>query len=109
MSQVRLSPATVKAMQDLRAGVRDRVPSRFESLQASRALEASTGWDRLRELGERLLDRCRETYASVLAFRREQQEQREQAALVAAARVRTRKPEPRDLDEPAYAYSGPRM
>lgn len=72
LSQVRLSPATVKAMQDLKARAASRPVTRFESLRAAREVEASTGWDRLRELGEQLLDRCRETYAAVLAFRREQ-------------------------------------
>lgn len=110
LSQVRLSPATVKAMQDLRSREVSRPSTRFESLQAARAIEASTGWDRLRDLGERLLDRCRETYASVVAFRREQQEQREHAARVAAAVARLRRErEQRDHDEPGYVYSGPRM
>lgn len=113
LNQVRLSPATMQAMQRLQTRAAARPSTRFESLQASREIEASTGWDRLRELGERLLDRCRETYASVVAFRREQeqerreqQEQREHAARVAAAVARLRRERE---DRPEYVYSGPRM
>lgn len=103
----------MQAMQRLQTRAAARPSTRFESLQASREIEASTGWDRLRELGERLLDRCRETYASVVAFRREQeqerreqQEQREHAARVAAAVARLRRERE---DRPEYVYSGPRM
>lgn len=111
LSQVRLSPATVQAMQAIRLREVSGPSTRFESLQASRAIEASTGWDRLRDLGERLLDRCRQTYDQVLRFRAEQQAERKREEAAAAAR-RWQPPPELDLDdydEPEYVYSGPRM
>ena len=98
-------------MQALRLREVSGPSTRFESLQASRAIEASTGWDRLRDLGERLLDRCRQTYDQVLRFRQEQQAERKREEAAAAAR-RWQPPPELDLDEydePEYVYSGPRM
>lgn len=122
LSQVRLSPDAVKAMQNLQMRAMARPVTRFESLQVAREVEASTGWDRLRDLGQELLDRARRTYVAVVAYRRERrdEERREAAARmtdaealavlrqkVQAQRAR-RDPEP-EHDTEDYVYSGPRM
>ena len=99
LSRVRLSPTSMKAMQDLRSRAASRPVLRIESLQAVRAIEASTGWRRLRELGDRLLERCRQTYAAVLVFRGEQAE--------AVAEARHRAEMERAGGAPEYAYRPP--
>lgn len=100
-----------------------RSTTRFETLQAERLIETShSGWDRLREFGEKLLDRARKTYVAVLAYRKElQAEERQEAAArmtdaeaLALLRQRVqaqracRDPEP-EHDTEDYVYSGPRM
>lgn len=108
LSQVRLSPAAMRAMQDLRA--RSAKPaSRFESFRAARELDGhADGWGWLRTLGDRLVNRARRTYDQVRAFRIEQERER-QAREIALRPKPSPRSRPRPEPEPEYVYSGPRM
>lgn len=108
LSQVRLSPAAMRAMQDLRA--RSAKPaSRFESFRAARELDGhADGWGWLRTLGDRLVNRARRTYDQVRAFRIEQERERQARELALRPKPSPR-PRPRPEPEPEYVYSSPRM